>query len=199
MGVVVLFFARLLFRVEVIGRENIPERGPLLVLPTHTSYLDPPLVGWAIGLHTSFLSREGIFKVPPLGFILRRMNTYAIQQGAADRDAIRTCRRLLRAGWPLIFFPEGTRSPTGRLGRIQPGFAMILDGLDQTPYLPVVMQDTWRAMPRGSMLPRPVKVRIHIGVPETLPPRREEESRRAYHERCCDQLRRRYIELGAET
>lgn len=190
---------RLLFRIELVGRENIPGKGPLLIVPTHTSFLDPPMIGSTIGLHMTFLSREGILKAPLVGLIVRNLNTYRIRRGASDREAIRTCRRIIEAGWPLVFFPEGTRSRDGKLGRIQPGFAMILDGLRDTPYLPIMMQDTWRALPRGRIFPRPVKVRIVIGRSAVLPARQDGESRRAWYDRCCAELIQRYRELGAKV
>ena len=109
-----------------------------------------------------------------------------------------TRRALLQAGWPLVFFPEGERAFDGRLGRIQRGFAMILDGLDGVPYLPVVMQDTHKVLRRGNIFPRPRKVRVIFGEPAYLPPRESGEPGRDYHARCAGELEQRYRELGAE-
>jgi 1-acyl-sn-glycerol-3-phosphate acyltransferase len=107
------------------------------------------------------------------------------------------CKQVLRTGWPLIFFPEGTRAKDGKLGAIQGGMGMILEGLN-VPYVPIVMQDTFEVMPKGAWFPRPVKVRIVIGEP-ALPSRREEgEPMRAWLGRLAADLERRYRELGAE-
>ncbi|MCL5270839.1 MAG: 1-acyl-sn-glycerol-3-phosphate acyltransferase [bacterium] len=189
--------ARLWLRFEVVHSERIPAEGPVLVTPTHTSFLDPPLLGSHLEREAHFMAREGILKAPLLGAFCAALNAHAIRRGASDREAIRTCREVLRAGWPLIFFPEGTRSPDGRLGRVQGGWVMVLEALPGVPYLPVVIQDTWRALPKGKFFPRPRKVRMIVGEPAHLPPREAHENARAYNERCCATLEAQWRALGA--
>jgi 1-acyl-sn-glycerol-3-phosphate acyltransferase len=189
--------ARLLFRFETVHAENVPREGPFLAVSTHCSFLDPPLVGGGVGREIYYLSREGILKVPGLGRLCRALNAMPIRRGVADRQAIRTCRAILKEGWPLLFFPEGTRSPDGRLGTIRSGFVTILEGAPEVPMLPIVMQDTHGALPRGAIIPRPRKVRMRIGPPMQLPPRAEGESTRDFHQRCCDQLEACWREMGA--
>jgi 1-acyl-sn-glycerol-3-phosphate acyltransferase len=193
----ILGMARLVFRFEVIHPERIPAEGPFLAASTHTSHLDPVLLGPALGREAYYLARTGILRAPLVGQWCRHFNAVAIRRGESDRQALKICRRVLQAGWPLIFFPEGTRSPDGRLGTIQGGFAMILDGLG-IPYVPIVLQDTCHVLPRGCLLPRPAKVRMIVGEPAHLPPRAEGEGSRAYFARCSADLERRYRELGAE-
>jgi 1-acyl-sn-glycerol-3-phosphate acyltransferase len=194
----IYLFTRPWNRVEVVHGERIPQDGPFLILPTHSSYYDPPLIGSYFRRQSHFLAREGILKAPLLGPLCSRLNTHPIRRGAGDREAIRVCRSILRQGFPLAFFPEGTRSRTGKLGPIQRGFVMILDGLPQVPFLPVVLQDTYRVLPRGSFFPRPRKVRIYVGEPAYLPTRLEGESTRSYFDRCAADLERRLRDLGAE-
>jgi 1-acyl-sn-glycerol-3-phosphate acyltransferase len=191
-------FLRTYFRARVFHRERMPKSGPVLVVPTHASFLDPPVLGSLIGRECFFLSRENILKVPVIGQICRGVNTYPIRRGAGDREALKLCRNILTQGWPLVFYPEGTRTPDGKLGRLQPGFAMILDGMPEPiPYLPVMMQDTYKAMNRRQIFPRPCKVRIVVGEPAYLPARQEGERGRAYYDRCCAELEQRLRELGA--
>ena len=73
---------------------------------------------------------------------------------------------------------------------------LILEPLKDVPYVPVVMQDTYRVLRRGRLFPRPRKVHIHIGEPARLPPRRQAEPARQYHQRCVEDLERRLRELG---
>lgn len=189
--------ARLMFRFETVHAENVPARGAFLAVSTHCSFLDPPLVGAGLGRESYYLSREEILKVPGLGRLCRALNVMPIRRGAADRQAIRRCRAILAEGWPLLFFPEGTRSPDGRLGRIRSGFVTILEGAPGVPMLPIVLQGTHRAMPRHAKLPRPTKVRMFVGSPTHLPRRRDGEAKRDYHQRCCDQLEHHWRALGA--
>ena len=191
------FWSRLYWRAEVEGLDNVPADGPVLLLPTHSSFLDPPLIGGHLKRESYFLSRDGILKVPVVGAACVYLNTYPLRRGAADREALRACRDILGNGWPLIFFPEGTRSPDGHLGELKPGWAMILDGAPGVPWLPIVLQDTYHILNRRMIFPRPRKLRIRIGKPEPLPPRDPGERARDYYARCNALLETRYRELGA--
>jgi 1-acyl-sn-glycerol-3-phosphate acyltransferase len=193
----ILGMARLWLRLERVHLERVPAEGAFLIASTHTSHLDPMLLGPACGREAYYLARTGIMRVPGVGHWCRHFNTIAIRRGQSDRQALKACRQALQAGWPLVFFPEGTRSLDGRLGPIQGGFAMILEGLD-IPYLPVVMQDTFRAFPRGAWMVRPAKTRIVFGEPARLPERQVGEASRDYHARCAADLERRWRDLGAQ-
>lgn len=189
---------RFWLRQELIGLENVPKEGGALILPTHTSYADPPMVGANIPREAHYLSKDGILKVPMLGTIsMNYLNAHPIRRGASDREAIKICRHVLKKGYPLLFFPEGTRSRTGKLGPIQGGFAMILDGLD-VPYIPVMCQSTYRILPRGAFFPRPRKLTVIYGKPRHMPKRNEGEATRDYYKRCCDELERIWREMGAQ-
>ena len=198
----VCFMFRMLGRIynrqRLIGLDNVPKDGPVLVLPTHCSYYDPPLVGGNILRSSHYLAREGILKCPIIGPLCQhKLHAHPIRRGASDREAIRTCRTILKDGYPLIFFPEGTRSLTGKLGPIQGGFAMILDGLD-IPYVPVMAQSSYHILRKGWMLPRPNKLTIIYGKPTRLPERIEGERARDYYGRCCAKLEAELRELGAQ-
>jgi len=190
-------FSRIWLRVSIEHVDRVPKTGPVLILSTHTSFFDPPIVGAHVPRPCHYLSREGILKVPLLGSFCKQCNAHPIRRGAGDREAIRTCRDVLRQGWPLVFFPEGTRSRDGRLGPIQGGFAMILDGLEGVPYVPVLAQDTYGVLRRGWFFPRPRKVRITYGEPAYLPARSQGEKAREYFDRCRQELESRLRELGA--
>lgn len=189
--------SKLVFRFELINGDLIPKDGPFLATATHTSHMDPGLIGAALGRECYYLARSGILEAPLVGQWCRHFNTLAIRRGESDRQAIKACRQVLQMGWPLIFFPEGTRSRDGRLGEIQGGFATILSGLD-IPFLPINVQDTYKVLPRGAMLPRPAKIRMVIGEPAKLPPRAEGENTRDYYGRCAADLERRLRAIGAQ-
>lgn len=193
----ILLGGKLLFRFELVNPERIPRQGAFMVAPTHASYLDPPLVGSNLPRPSYYLARETLFRVPLLGLALRHLQVQPIRRGASDREALRTCRQVLQAGWPLMFFPEGTRTRDGRIGKIQGGFALILDGLD-IPYVPINMQETFRALPRGRVLPWPCKLHGYVGEPRMLPKRQEGEKSRDYMGRCAAQLEADWRALGAQ-
>ena len=85
-GPVVLW---LLGGLHVTGRQNIPARGGALICPNHTSYLDPPVTGIAAKRRCCFMARESLFKVPLLGPLIRRWNSYPVDREEGGRQAIR--------------------------------------------------------------------------------------------------------------
>ena len=114
---VVKFFMSILYRIEVIGLENVPKEGSVLLCANHIDNLDPPLVGITMKRPVVFMAKEELFDVPILGKLVRKLNAFPIKRGTADREAIRNGLKVLKEGKVLGIFPEGTRSKTGELGK----------------------------------------------------------------------------------
>jgi len=154
----------LLFRLEVRGREHIPRRGAALVAANHTSFLDPPLVGRAFFPRPlRYVARVSVFETPVIGWLVRHLGAIPLEhEGFAI--ALRDVVSLLRQGEAVLIFPEGTRSPDGRLqaGKAGIGFLARKAGC---PVIPVSIRGASRALPRGRGLIRPVHVRVTIGAP----------------------------------
>lgn len=119
-----LFFA-VCYRWEVVGKEHIPDRGPVVICPNHIHNLDPPLVGSAIDRKVHFMAKEELFRIPILAPIIRRLGAFPVRRGASDRKAFKRAVEILQEGKVLAIFPEGTRSRNGRLGKAHPGAALI--------------------------------------------------------------------------
>lgn len=185
------------FSAKIEGEANVPENGPCLILSNHASYLDPLLVGIAIPREVHYLARQEILEWPVLGRMMQ--NTHAIRREGIDRQAIQLCRDILKSEWPLVMFPEGTRSPDGKVYRPRGGFAWILETMPDVPCVPVHLVGTFDALKRGAFLPRPSPVEIRIGKPYTLEPRGADEKRRPWFERCADQLEAAWKDLGADV
>ncbi len=111
---------RILFRLQVIGKENIPKTGPVVIACNHVSLLDPPMVGTASSRPVHFMAKSELF-VPILGTLYQSLGAFPVHRGAADPQAIRTALILLKQKKVLGIFPEGTRSKDGKLGKAQPG------------------------------------------------------------------------------
>ena len=114
---VVKFFMSILYRIEVIGLENVPKEGSVLLCANHIDNHDPPLVGITMKRPVVFMAKEELFDVPILGKLVRKLNAFPIKRGKADREAIRNGLKVLKEGKVLGIFPEGTRSKTGELGK----------------------------------------------------------------------------------
>ena len=167
---------RLLFRLEGRGMGHIPADGPVLLVANHSSFLDPPLVGGVATRPLSFMAKEELFRVPLLGPLISRLNARPVRRDGADASALRTALRILQEGGVLLVFPEGTRGPEGTLREPKPGAGM-LAVLSGAPVVPVLVEGSGRAWPRGQRLPRPVKVRVTFGPPRVFE-RKDAEGRK---------------------
>ncbi len=105
------------YRIEVIGRENIPEDGGVLLCSNHIDNLDPPVVGITAPRPVHFMAKEELFSVPLLGKIVPHLNAFPVKRGMSDREALRKGLGILKDGKVLGLFPEGTRSKTGEMGK----------------------------------------------------------------------------------
>ncbi|SFE33593.1 lysophospholipid acyltransferase family protein [Alteribacillus iranensis] len=108
-------FFTVFFRVEIKGKENIPEDGSVLICSNHMSNLDPPLVGSFIKRKLNFMAKEELFNVALLGRLLPHLGAFPVKRGAGDRQALRKGLGLLNQGEVMCLFPEGTRSKTGEI------------------------------------------------------------------------------------
>lgn len=106
-----------LYRVEVIGKDNIPKEGGVLICANHIDNLDPPIVGITCPRPIHFMAKEELFKVPILGTILNNVQAFPVKRGASDREALRKGLKVLKEKEVLGLFPEGTRSKNGKLGK----------------------------------------------------------------------------------
>ena len=154
-------------RVEVVGRENIPPFGPLIVTPNHQSNADPPLMAFLFDRPVWFMGKQGLFINPLVRYFLRGWHVYPISRDGGDMDAIHWALQLLRRDGALVLFPEGTRSPGG-LKEGTDG-ATYLALRSQAPILPVGITGT-EGITSYLRVGFPFRrIRVVIGPPYTLP------------------------------
>ena len=156
-------FSRLYWRLTVEGREHVPP-GPFVLAPVHRSNIDTPLVSAVTTRRLRFMGKDTLWKYRLPGWVLTALGGFPVHRGAADREALRRCVEVLRGGEPLVLFPEGTRQ-SGPL--VQPLFegAAYLATRTGVPIVPVGVGGSERAMTKGSMVLRPVKVHVVVGEP----------------------------------
>lgn len=106
-----------LYRIKVIGKENIPKTGPVIICSNHISNLDPPVIGITSPREIHFMAKEELFERPMLNKLLTAINAFPVKRGIGDRNALRKGLHVLQDGKTLGLFPEGTRSKTGELGK----------------------------------------------------------------------------------
>jgi 1-acyl-sn-glycerol-3-phosphate acyltransferase len=171
---------RVLFRLEARGAEHVPKTGPVLLVANHSSNLDSPLIGAVTPRPLSFLAKAELFRLPLLGSLIRRLNARPVRREGGDAGALRTALRILEGGGVLLMFPEGTRGSEGMLREPRPGAAM-LAVRSGAAVVPVFIQGTGRALPRGARWPRPTKVIVTFGEPLVFP-RKDAQGRKTDYE-----------------
>jgi 1-acyl-sn-glycerol-3-phosphate acyltransferase len=179
---------RLVFRLEVHGREHVPESGPVVLVCNHVSVLDPPLVGGASPRELHFMAKEELFRIPLFGRLISALNARPVRRDGSDGRALKTALRLLGEGRALLLFPEGTRGVEGRLGEGKPGAGM-LAVMSGAAVVPVHISGSGRALPPGRAVPRPAKVRVRFGPPLHFKRGRGEERKEGYREAAREIMR----------
>jgi len=162
---------RMLGRPRVTGLEHVPASGPAILASNHLSFIDSMYLPLVIPRPVVFPAKAEYFTATgPLGRMwasyLRSTNQLAMNRGASRsaQATLEAAADILRAGELFGFYPEGTRSPDGRLyrGRAGLGWLALNTG---APVLPVAMVGTRKMLPPGAPMPRPTRIEIRIGKP----------------------------------
>jgi 1-acyl-sn-glycerol-3-phosphate acyltransferase len=148
----------IIFRWDVEGRENIPEKGPFILCANHISWWDPPLVGSLTKQKMRFMAKEELFKIPVMGKILPLIDVFPVKRESADRRAIKTALDTLKSGGKLAMFPEGTRSRTDELLPPQAGVGLIAVK-SEAPVVPIAIIGPYK----------PGRLKVRIGKPIAFP------------------------------
>jgi 1-acyl-sn-glycerol-3-phosphate acyltransferase len=162
---------RVLFRPWVHGAEHVPEQGAAIFASNHLSFSDSIFLPLVVPRKITFLAKSDYFTGRGLKGKLTKGFFSTVGQvpidrsgGAASEAALRTAKRILAEGKLLGLYPEGTRSPDGRLYRGKTGVArMALEA--GVPVIPVAMINTDVVQPTGKKIPKLGRVGVRIGKP----------------------------------
>ncbi len=169
-------------RWTVVGTENIPRSGGVLLCANHTSYIDPPVLGAGCPRKVHFMAKEPLFRVPLLGALIRRVGAFPVKQHTADRGAIRNAVELLNSGNVVGMFPEGTRNPEPQnLMPAEPGVGMIAL-MSDAAVVPVALINTHKLLPPHSRFFRFCRIKAVYGKPVKLDDLRKSRGREAVDE-----------------
>ena len=155
---------RVWFRLSVTGADRVPREGPALLASNHLSVLDPALIGSVMPRELDYMAKTELFRIPGFGGLIRRLNAHPVDRTGSDSAALRLALRLLQQGRAVLVFPEGTRGSEGKLQEARAGAGM-LAALSGAPVVPVYIQGSGRALPRGATVPRPKRVSVTVGSP----------------------------------
>jgi 1-acyl-sn-glycerol-3-phosphate acyltransferase len=162
--VVVRIIFAIIFDVHTVGRQNVPETGPLIIASNHLSWIDVILIPAFLKRRVVYMAKEEAFKARG-GWIVRFFGAFPVKRGEADRQSLRTAEEQLKAGRILCIFPEGTRSKIHKLGQAHAGMGMIALR-SGAPVLPVVIYGSENSFKKF----RP-RITIIFGEPMILAPK----------------------------
>ena len=151
------------FGVRYYGLENVPRNGGLLVASNHQSNLDPMLIGGGFPRRMNYLARKTLFKNKLFSRMMAALDAIPIDRDGFGLDGVRETLRRLKAGEPVLVFPEGTRSPDGEIQAFKPGFAAMAVRT-KASILPMAIEGAFAAWPRRRRFPRCMPVRVQCGV-----------------------------------
>lgn len=103
-------YCKVVYRVKVVGKENIPKEGPIIICGNHRTYLDPPLIEVTCGRYTRFLAKEELTKNRFLAFLGVVFDAILVKRDSKEVTAIKESLKTLKNGQCLALFPEGTRN-----------------------------------------------------------------------------------------
>jgi 1-acyl-sn-glycerol-3-phosphate acyltransferase len=151
-------------RVRVTGLEHVPEGRRCIFMSNHVSNLDPPVLVPEIPQRCSVLLKKELMSIPILGRAMRMGGFIPVERGHrrdAAEASVAAAGRALDSGLHILVFPEGTRSPDGRLANFKKGpfFLAMQTG---APIIPVAISGTQRLMGKGSSLVTPGEVGVRM-------------------------------------
>jgi 1-acyl-sn-glycerol-3-phosphate acyltransferase len=151
-------------RLQVEGRERIDPSRACFFAANHQSWIDIPVLFAALPPPVLFLAKRELARVPLMGRYIEKMGMVFVDR-ADRRQAVRTVGHAaarLREGRSILSFPEGTRSPDGRVQRFKTAtFAAAVEA--GVPVVPVALEGAVRVLPRGPLRIRPGLIRVRIG------------------------------------
>ena len=160
-----------IFRPKVTGLRHVPSNGPVIIASNHLSFSDSIFMPLVVPRNVTFLAKSEYFTSPGLKGFIKKITFIALGQVPIDRSggkrseaAILTGLRFLRENHCIGIYPEGTRSPDGRLYKGRTGIArMAIES--GAPVVPVAMFNTAEIQPTGQVVPKVRRVEMVFGEP----------------------------------
>ena len=164
-------FTEAMVHPRVEGREWVRElKRPVIFAANHSSHADTSLILYSLTDQARdrtvvAAAADYWFKRPLLGNIVSLfLNTFPFSRTGGAQGQLHSSSQLLKSGWNLVLFPEGSRSPDGRIQEFKPGVGFLAKETG-TPVVPMHIQGAFQVMPRHQRIPLPGKVRVRIGKP----------------------------------
>jgi 1-acyl-sn-glycerol-3-phosphate acyltransferase len=192
---------RLLYRVGTEDKDAFPKEGPVIVVANHMSFMDSLFVPLCVPRRMVFLAKAEYFESPATAWLFKGLGMIPVKRDVKEKTeaALQSGIEVLSEGGVLGLYPEGTRSPDGRLYRGRTGVAR-LAVRSKAPVVPVGIVGTRQVMPKDASFPRPWgKVRIKFGQPLTFERHHEDGEDRFVLRTITDEIMYEIMSLSEQT
>ncbi len=189
---------KIFFSLEVEGLKNIPQKGAVLIVSNHLSYLDPPLFGASIKRRKlNFIARKSLFKFPLFAVLIRCLGAFPMKRDGPDQRAFRRIFEILKREGTLLLFPEGTRSKDGKLQKGKPGVGMIALK-SRAKVIPALIVGSNDALPIDAKMVRFRKIKVRFGKSLSLGKFYNQKRGKEIYEQVSEEIMRGIKELQRE-
>ncbi len=159
---------KLWLRMKVTGLENIPARGPFLLLPNHTTFLDPFIICYPILRPMRYMAAAGLLRIPILGSWLRALGSFPKMKYVKDPASMATTQALWDQDQLITIFPEGRRTWDGDPTEVSDGIGRLIQRLDARVVF-ATLENAYLMHPRWARYPRRVPLRLRYEGPFRYP------------------------------
>jgi 1-acyl-sn-glycerol-3-phosphate acyltransferase len=153
-------------KLTLIGAEKLPRNSVAVYASNHTSYMDIPVIFSALPFQFRILAKKELWSMPFIGWYLNRSGQISIDTSSshASHSSLSAGARALRSGTPIVVFPEGSRTPDGKLRAFQPGAAFLAIRA-QVPVVPMALSGVYELLPIHTHHYYPGELTLRIGEP----------------------------------
>lgn len=141
LAIILRVFFRFFFNAKVVGIENVPKEGAVILAANHMSNFDPPFLGCFSPRPVHYMAKVELFENKIFAAVISALNAFPVKRGQADKNAIKHATVILKEGNALGIFPEGTRSKTGEVGKGEMGVALFAS-MTNAPVVPIAIIGT---------------------------------------------------------
>ena len=147
-------YLKVFHRLEVTGIDNVPKNGSFIMASNHLSFgtLSIPVLCCRVNRNLHYFARDSLF-TGPLGFLIDKLNAIPVNRGQLDLKTLKLTLSVLNSGHPLLVFPEGTRSPDGKLDKAKKGVGLLVSKA-KCDVLPVRINGSFEILGKGKLFPR---------------------------------------------
>ena len=176
---------RIVYRIKITGKENIPQEGACIMAANHIHALDPAVIELTNKRAVRYMAKEELYKNPVLKWLAKIFGIFPVKRNGKDIEAIKTSLRVLKSGEVLGIFPEGTRNGMAKGKKVKTG-AVLIAMKANVPIIPVGISGTFKPF---------CKIRVNYGKPIEYSKYKEEEQDKDLAEKLTDEMMEKIVDL----